>query len=265
MTEFNGTNPLLDALGDQPTIRDVTINNNTSFKIVEPLTGLQIQTETIVRVHGEVAFQQIQNNIVQLNELKQQEAVTSSDVIVNEQNAQWTLTNCAISNGVLTYTGGSIEKKGIFPVQSRPAFFAEKDINVGDEHLFIIKPSTCKSLIAVIDSGVRSGTWSEYSAALFERPEQQVIQLFKFRGAPQEIIDTSSLPDEYQISMTLVTETQVEITVRDNSNQQVLGTLFVDSNGILYKRIWLEVEFESNDSVFDVPFLIEKHNQQAQK
>jgi hypothetical protein len=100
MTEFNGTNPLLDALGDQPTIRDVTINNNTSFKIVEPLTGLQIQTETIVRVHGEVAFQQIQNNIVQLNELKQQEAVTSTDVIVNEQTAQWTLTNCAISNGI---------------------------------------------------------------------------------------------------------------------------------------------------------------------
>jgi hypothetical protein len=65
--------------------------------------------------------------------------------------------------------------------------------------------------------------------------------------------------------MTLVTETQVEITVRDNSNQQVLGTLFVDSNGILYKRIWLEVEFESSDSVFDVPFLIEKHNQQVQE
>lgn len=264
MTEFNGTNPLLDALGDQPTIRDVTINNNTSFKIVEPLTGLQIQTETIVRVHGEVAFQQIQNNIVQLNELKQQEAVTSTDVIVNEQNAQWILTNCAISNGILSYTGGIIENDIFTPPQSRPAFFAEKDINVGDEHLFIIKPSTCKSLIAVIDSGVRSGNWSEYSAALFERPEQQVIQLFKFRGAPQEIIDTSSLLDEYQISMKLVTETQVEITVRDNSNQQVLGTLFVDGNGILYKRIWLEVEFDSSDSVFDVPFLIEKHNQQVE-
>jgi hypothetical protein len=54
--------------------------------------------------------------------------------------------------------------------------------------------------------------------------------------------------------MTLVTETQVEITVRDNSNQQVLGTLFVDSNGILYKRIWLDVEFESSDSVFDSVF-----------
>jgi hypothetical protein len=63
--------------------------------------------------------------------------------------------------------------------------------------------------------------------------------------------------------MTLVTETQVEITVRDNSNQQVLGTLFVDSNGILYKRIWLEVELVVIQ--FDVPFLIEKHNQQVQE
>ncbi|MGA4742460.1 hypothetical protein ACPC5Q_03725 [Acinetobacter junii] len=85
MTEFNGTNPILEALGDEPTIRDITINNNTSFKIVEPLTGLEIKTETVVRVQGEVAFHQIQNNIIQLNELKQQEAVTSTAVIVDDQ------------------------------------------------------------------------------------------------------------------------------------------------------------------------------------
>lgn len=96
MTEFNGTNPLLDALGDQPTIRDVTINNNTSFKIVEPLTGLEIKTETIVRVHGEVAFQQIQNNIVQLNELQQQEAVTSTTVVVDDPTSSiMEFDNCA--------------------------------------------------------------------------------------------------------------------------------------------------------------------------
>lgn len=134
MTEFNGTNPLLDALGDQPTIRDVTINNNTSFKIVEPLTGLQIQTETIVRVHGEVAFQQIQNNIVQLNELKQEEAVTSTDVIVNEETAQWTLTNCAISNGILSYTGGTIDFN--WPYNSNPALSLTKTLAENEEFSF---------------------------------------------------------------------------------------------------------------------------------
>ena len=140
MSEFNGTNPLLDALGDQPTIRDVTINNNTSFKIVEPLTGLQIQTETIVRVHGEVAFQQIQNNIVQLNELQQQEAVTSTAVVVDDQPpASWSLTNCTVADGLLTYTGGLAVEDGNSSGEPLPSLFASKGYELAKVIIELLK------------------------------------------------------------------------------------------------------------------------------
>ncbi|MDF2417310.1 hypothetical protein GWP85_07245 [Acinetobacter beijerinckii] len=72
MTEYNGTNPLLDALGDEHIIRDVTLLNNDPSKIIEPLTGIHLgylQPITI-RVIGNAAFEQIKNNIDQLNSLK---------------------------------------------------------------------------------------------------------------------------------------------------------------------------------------------------
>lgn len=71
MNEFDGTNPILDALGDQPVIRDVSMLNKGATKKIEPLTGAHLQPgQTIeIRVTGEVAFNTIKNNIDQLNAL----------------------------------------------------------------------------------------------------------------------------------------------------------------------------------------------------
>ena len=263
MTEFNGTNPLLDALGDQPTIRDVTINNNTSFKIVEPLTGLQIQTETIVRVHGEVAFQQIQNNIVQLNELKQQEAVTSTDVIVNEQTAEWTLTNCAISNGVLSYTGGLALEEGNTSAEPLPSLFATKPFNTGEELQFTVNPNTTKKLLIAFDFGTKIGEFGDESAVVKERPDIQRIQLFNGRSAPQGNIDTTTLTSAYIVGMKLLTDKQALLTIKDASTEQELASLIVEApnfwNG-QFSRIWIYAELENVESVFSLPFAVPNTN-----
>lgn len=35
MYNFDGTNPLLEALGDEPEIKDITLTNSSAFIIVE--------------------------------------------------------------------------------------------------------------------------------------------------------------------------------------------------------------------------------------
>lgn len=266
MTELNGTNPILEALGDEPTIRDITINNNTSFKIVEPLTGLQIQTETIVRVHGEVAFQQIQNNIVQLNELKQQEAVTSTAVVVDDQPpASWSLTNCTVADGLLTYTGGLAVEDGNSSGEPLPSLFASKPFVAGEELLFIVTPHRAKELRLAFDFGSKVGSWNDGSAVVTERADINLIQLFNGRSAPQGNIDTTTLAGAYLVSMKLQTSMLALITLKDLNSQQELASLVVDLNQFGYEsgftRIWIYAEFETTESQFSIPFTVPNNNQ----
>ncbi|MGJ8757473.1 hypothetical protein ACSFV5_07450 [Acinetobacter sp. HC8-3S] len=84
MNEFQGTNPILEILGDEPTIRDISVSNNSSLKIVEPLTGVSLDDGTVIRVHGDIALQEIQNNIDQLNSLKGTDISFTAELVVEE-------------------------------------------------------------------------------------------------------------------------------------------------------------------------------------
>ncbi|NNP70389.1 hypothetical protein [Acinetobacter sp. Ac_5812] len=72
MNEFDGTNPILSALGDMAIVRDVTILNKGFKKHIEPLTGIHLLPEqtVIIRVTGDAAFENIKKNIDQINFLK---------------------------------------------------------------------------------------------------------------------------------------------------------------------------------------------------
>ena len=72
MHDFDGTNPLLEALGDEPEIKEITLTNSSAFIIVEPLTQVRLQPldKTVIRVKGNAAYEQIIANIKQLNALK---------------------------------------------------------------------------------------------------------------------------------------------------------------------------------------------------
>ena len=72
MHDFDGTNPLLEALGDEPEIKEITLTNSSAFIIVEPLTQVRLQPleKTVIRVKGNAAYEQITANINQLNALK---------------------------------------------------------------------------------------------------------------------------------------------------------------------------------------------------
>ena len=85
--DFDGTNPLLEALGDEPTIRDVTLFNQSYKKIIEPLTGVHIQPgqTAVIRVTGDAAFNQIKGNVDQLKALKDYDVLAMSVELVEDE------------------------------------------------------------------------------------------------------------------------------------------------------------------------------------
>lgn len=85
--DFDGTNPLLEALGDEPTVRDVTLFNQSYKKIIEPLTGVHIQPDqtAVIRVTGDAAFNQIKGNVDQLKALKDYDVLAMSFEVVDDE------------------------------------------------------------------------------------------------------------------------------------------------------------------------------------
>ena len=85
--DFDGTNPLLEALGDEPTVRDVTLFNQSYKKIIEPLTGIHIQPgqTAVIRVTGNAAFNQIKGNVDQLKALKDYDVLAMSFELVEDE------------------------------------------------------------------------------------------------------------------------------------------------------------------------------------
>ena len=85
--DFDGTNPPLEALGDEPTVRDVTLFNQSYKKIIEPLTGIHIQSgqTAVIRVTGDAAFNQIKGNVDQLKALKDYDVLAMSFEVVDDE------------------------------------------------------------------------------------------------------------------------------------------------------------------------------------
>ncbi|MCG2572057.1 hypothetical protein LVY74_00590 [Acinetobacter sp. ME22] len=69
---INGTNAFTDILGDSDTEYNLTLNNKAVVRMTEPLTGLLIEPQDSVgfTLVGDLAYQQLQSNIAQINELK---------------------------------------------------------------------------------------------------------------------------------------------------------------------------------------------------
>ena len=71
MADFDGTNPILTILGDTATEHEITVTNNTHLNYKEPLTGLNVPSydNVVILVTGDVAAQDVVNNVAQHNAL----------------------------------------------------------------------------------------------------------------------------------------------------------------------------------------------------
>lgn len=69
---IDGTNPIMDAVGDLPTQRVITLQNNGLNDITEPFTQVKVKvgekfTFTLI---GDEAYKQLLGNLDQINGLK---------------------------------------------------------------------------------------------------------------------------------------------------------------------------------------------------
>lgn len=118
---FDGTNPILTIVGDEPTERDVSMTNNASIVKTELLTNTQLppgQT-VLVRVKGDMAFDQIMSNLEQINAFDGFEVIGVTNVPVEDDNADpFTFINAQFAGENMQYTGGAIA----FDINGLPAF-----------------------------------------------------------------------------------------------------------------------------------------------
>ena len=74
MTIFiiDGTNPIMDAVGDQLTERIITLQNNGLSDITEPFTQVLVQAglKVTFTLIGDEAYKQLLDNLDQINGLK---------------------------------------------------------------------------------------------------------------------------------------------------------------------------------------------------
>lgn len=69
---IDGTNPIMDAVGDQPTERVITLLNIGLSDITEPFTQVLVQAgqKVTFTLIGDEAYKQLQDNLDQINGLK---------------------------------------------------------------------------------------------------------------------------------------------------------------------------------------------------
>lgn len=69
---IDGTNPIMDAVGDQPTVRVITLQNNGLHDITEPFTQMKVKAGEKVSftLIGDEAQKQLLENLEQINGLK---------------------------------------------------------------------------------------------------------------------------------------------------------------------------------------------------
>ncbi|EXR42081.1 TPA: hypothetical protein JI018_09795 [Acinetobacter baumannii] len=69
---IDGTNTIMDAVGDQPTERVITLQNNSVNDITEPFSQVRVQAgqKVTFTLIGDEAYKQLQDNLDQINGLK---------------------------------------------------------------------------------------------------------------------------------------------------------------------------------------------------
>ena len=138
MTEtYDLTNPLTDALGDEHTLREVTMTNHSTMTRIETLTNTEIPAgqTVLVRVLGDIGHEQLISQIQQINELKGFEVIGVSSVAVADETSGNesifpTLFQAVETNKQLIYTSGDLTAAGEAPsfgyVAIKPMLEAER-------------------------------------------------------------------------------------------------------------------------------------------
>ena len=237
--DFDGTNPLLEALGDEPTVRDVTLFNQSYKKIIEPLTGVHIQPgqTAVIRVTGDAAFNQIKGNVDQLKALKDYDVLAMSVDVVDEPSNSWTLLNATLNNGVLTYARD--------PSETEESLFAEKALALGETVTLDFKVANeISSFTVCADDGINGDNGYTVNSAVI------IQDLDRARLIAQQDWDIDyrvNLIDQTTYMASIYRSDLDTVILRlSDLNGSVLKERTVTIQNVELKRIWISVGLINN-------------------
>ena len=127
---FDGTNPITDILGDEPTEREVTMENQSTMTIIEPLTNTQIPAgqTVLVRVIGDIAHSTLVKNIQQINALQGFEVIGLTSVVIPDEPVAGDL--LLVPTGAVESIDGEYQRftyDGASTMIGSPSYVAELD------------------------------------------------------------------------------------------------------------------------------------------
>ena len=230
---FDGTNPITDILGDEPTEREVTMENQSTMTIIEPLTNTQIPAgqTVLVRVIGDMAHSTLVNNIQQINALQGFEVIGLTSVVIPDE---------PVSGGLLVPTGavesadGDYQRfayDGVYAIEPAPGVFfkvwhaeLESSARQADYQVKVKMP--------VIDTASQEATVSFAAASITEsgflslQGVNTVSLVLKYQssvGCRLRVLQGATVLSSVEITPTPIAGDEITLTLNADSVDYVHG------------------------------------------
>lgn len=164
----------------------------------------------------------------------------------NNNSGNWDLTNATLSNGVITYTGGSFEEEGTGNTIN--GLFAKKSLSIGERATvgFKFASGVITGFAFAVDYGVKTGQYSDEGAVIFQH--NLAVRLIAGRDWLDEFKADLQDNTTYQASIERISSQAVNLSVYDQSGNLIKEREVVI--GYETNRVWLLVQLASSDTAF---------------
>lgn len=166
---------------------------------------------------------------------------------------EWTLTNATLSNGYLTYTGGTYEEEGL-PGEQQIGLFAKKSLKIGESVTVDFKTDATKisSITLAVDDGTKSGSYGDNGAVIFQN------------GLEFRLISGRDWLDEYKVNLNegytdtaqilRISSDTIVLSQLSGITGNLMRTRTVKLEGVDLNRVWFTVKLVSEATLYNTKF-----------
>lgn len=158
----------------------------------------------------------------------------------------WELTNATLSNGIITYTGGSFEEEGTSNTVN--GLFAKRSLSVGERATvgFKFASGVITGFTFAVDYGVKTSQYSDEGAVILQH--NLAVRLIAGRDWLDEF--KADLQDNmtYRASIERISSEAVRLSISD-----LEGNLIKERDvviGFETNRVWLLVQLANSETAF---------------
>lgn len=164
----------------------------------------------------------------------------------NNNSGGWELTNATLENGVLTYTGGTLEEEGISNTLN--ALFAKKSLSIGERVTcgFKFASGQITGFKFAADYGTKTGPYSDEGGLILQ--QNLDARLIAGRDWLDEFKVELQDNTTYQANIERISSESVNLSIYDQSGNLIKEREVVI--GYATNRVWLLVQFADANTTF---------------